>query len=42
MKASKRYLAMRRKRETRGKSLFDELRAETDCKAMFFSPSKIK
>jgi DDE superfamily endonuclease len=31
-----------KKKRTRGKPLFDELRAETDCKAMLFSPSKIE
>ena len=31
-----------KKKRTCGKPIFDELRAETDCKAMFFSPSKIE
>ena len=31
-----------KKNRTCGKPLFDELHTETDCKAMFFSPSKIE
>lgn len=32
----------KKKKRARGKPLFNNLRAETDCKAMFFSPSKIE
>ena len=31
-----------KKKRTRGKPLFNELHAETNCKAIFFSPLKIK
>jgi len=31
-----------KKKRTYGKPLFNKLHAETDCKAMFFSPLKIK
>jgi len=31
-----------KKKRTHSKPIFNKLRAETDCKAIFFSPSKIK
>ena len=32
----------KKKKRTRSKPLFNNLRAETDCKAIFFSPLKIE
>jgi len=32
----------KKKKRARGKPLFNKLRAETNCKAIFFSPLKIK
>jgi len=32
----------KKKKRARSKPLFNRLRAETNCKAMFFSPLKIK
>jgi hypothetical protein len=42
MRAFKRRLVKKKKKRTYSKPLFNKLHAETDCKAIFFSPLKIK
>ena len=41
-KGLRKALGNEKKKRARGKPLFNKLHAETDCKAMFFSPSKIE